>query len=36
MNKILKDFQNNRTDIKVETLEQQINYLEEENKKMKQ
>lgn len=29
MNKILKDFQNNRTDIKVEALEQQINYLEE-------
>lgn len=36
MNKILKDFQNNRTDIKVEALEQQINYLEEQNKKMKQ
>ena len=27
MNKILKDFQNHRTDNKVSGLEQQINYL---------
>lgn len=35
MNKILKDFQNHRTNNKIEALEQQINYLESENKKMK-
>lgn len=29
MNKILKDFQNQRTDNKVSALEQQVNYLEE-------
>lgn len=29
MNKILKDFQNHRTDNKVSALEQQVNYLEE-------
>lgn len=35
MNKILKQFQNNKTDSKISVLEQQIGYLEEENKKMK-
>lgn len=36
MNKILKDFENDRINTKVSLLEQNIAYLEKENKKMKE
>lgn len=36
MNKILKDFHNQRSENKMQALEHQVHHLESENKKMKE